>query len=150
MRRLTFVLTALTALAVVPGLDGHTAAPRDPPRSVADLMKRKLGESQKVLAGIALHDFDQVANHAEELLLISQQAEWNVLKTPQYEMYSNEFRDIARGLVGQAKKKNVDACALSYVELTLSCVKCHKHVREKRMTRLDHAPLPERGEGPGA
>jgi hypothetical protein len=75
--------------------------------------------------------------HAEGLLIISKQAEWKALKTPLYEVYSNEFRRKAEGLIENAKKKNVDAAALSYVDLTLTCVKCHKHVREKRMARLD-------------
>jgi hypothetical protein len=40
-------------------------------------------------------------------------------------------------LIEKAREKNLDGAALSYVEMTLSCVKCHKHVREVRTTRLD-------------
>ena len=104
---------------------------------VAKLMRRKLAQSQKVLEGVALNDFKMIQRHAEELIEISKKAEWRVLKTPAYEVYSNDFRRIAGALVENAKKKNLDAAALSYVELTLTCVKCHKHVREVRMTRLD-------------
>ena len=33
-------------------------------------------------------------------------------------------------------RENLDACALSYVDMTLTCVKCHKYVRETRDTAL--------------
>ena len=36
-----------------------------------------------------------------------------------------------------AKAKNLDGAALDYMDLTMTCVKCHKYVRETRMTRLD-------------
>jgi hypothetical protein len=142
MKRL-FVLALLAALAGVPGLSGHGAAPK----TVDELMKKKLAQSQKVLEGIALHDFDKIARHAEELSLLSSQAEWKVLKTPLYQIYSNEFRGAADDLVKNAKKKNIDAAALSYVELTLTCVKCHKHVREKRMVRAEWGAPAGLGEG---
>jgi len=106
-------------------------------RELSELMKRKLTNAQKVLEGIALNDFDKISNHAEELILISKQAEWKVMKTPQYEMFSNDFRRGAAELVEKAKQKNLDGAALSYVDLTLTCVKCHKYVRESRQSKLD-------------
>jgi hypothetical protein len=78
-----------------------------------------------------------MARHAEELLQIGKTAEWRVLKTPEYEVFSNEFRRTAGNLVEQARAKNGDGVALACVDLTLNCVKCHKHVREVRMARLD-------------
>jgi hypothetical protein len=100
-------------------------------------MLKKLQNSQQVLDGLALGDFDKIGKHAEELIRISKAAEFKVLKTPQYEIYSNDFRRNADTLVNMAKGKNLDGAALAYVELTLTCVKCHKHVREVRMARLD-------------
>jgi hypothetical protein len=109
----------------------------DESKEVQALMKRKLEQSQQVLAGIALNDFDKIARHAEELIAVSKEAQWKVLKTPQYEIYSNDFRRIADTLVKNAKDHNLDAATLSYVDLTLTCVKCHKHVREVRMVGAD-------------
>jgi hypothetical protein len=42
-------------------------------------------------------------------------------------------------MVKMAKDKNLDGAALAYVQLTMSCVNCHKYVREIRMTRIDRA-----------
>ena len=106
-------------------------------KELSELMKRKLTNAQKVLEGIAVNDFDKISTHAEELIMISKQAEWKVMKTPQYDMFSNDFRRSATELVEKAKQKNLDGAALSYVDLTLTCVKCHKYVRDTRMTRLD-------------
>ena len=133
MKRVVFVLTALLLLAAVPAL----SRPPKEPTSVSDLMKKKLRHAQKVLEGVTVKDFDLISKHARELILISNEAEWKVLKTPRYEIYSNDFRRNAEALIKNAKAENLDAAALSYVDLTLTCVKCHKHVREERMTRLD-------------
>jgi hypothetical protein len=107
----------------------------EPKGKVPELMRRKLEGAQKVLEGVAVKDFSLIAKHAEDLLAISKEAEWKVLKTPSYEIYSNDFRRNAEALIANARNKNLDAAALSYVDLTLTCVKCHKHVREIRMVR---------------
>jgi hypothetical protein len=100
-------------------------------------MQRKLEQSQKVLESIALNKLDRVAVHADELAALSRQAQWKVLETPEYQIYSKDFQRAAEQLARNARAKNLDAAALTYVELTLTCVKCHKHVREVRMARLD-------------
>jgi hypothetical protein len=129
----TFVLVVLALLLGIPTLSGHG---REPPKGdkLADLMHQKLVASQGVLEGIALNDFKKIAAQADELLTVSKRAEWRVLQTPKYELYSNDFRRIAESLGQSAKDKNIDAAALNYVELTLTCVKCHKYVRETRDT----------------
>jgi hypothetical protein len=131
MRRVTFVAAVLALLLGIPTLSGHGGEPKKDDK-LHDLMQRKLAASQKVLEGIALGDFDKIGKQADELIDVSKQTEWRVLKTPQFELYSNDFRRVADNLAKNAKDKNLDAAALSYVELTLTCVKCHKHVRDTR------------------
>jgi hypothetical protein len=134
MRKLTLLLLGLTLVVGLPNVSGR----EDPDKKkIQELMYRKLAQSQKVLEGIALNDFDKIAKHAEELITISKTAEFRVLKTPRYDLYSADFQRSADTLIKNAKDKNIDAAALTYVDLTLTCVKCHKHVREVRMVRLD-------------
>lgn len=109
----------------------------DKPSKTAELMRKKLKHSQGVLEGVALNDFDKIADNADQLITISQQAEWVVVKSPQYELFSNQFRRSAEGLVKNAKAKNLDGAALDYVDMTMTCVKCHKYVRESRGVRRD-------------
>ncbi len=101
------------------------------------LMLRKLSGAEKILEGVAMNDFAKVTQNAETLIDISKAAEWHVLKTPDYKLYSNQFKRNCESLIKQAKAKNTDGVALAYVDLTLTCVKCHQHVREVRMARLD-------------
>ncbi len=109
----------------------------DKPTKVTELMHEKLKYAQNVLEGIALNDFDKIADNADELMNVSKQAEWVVVKTPQYEMFSNQFRRSVESMAKNAKAKNLDGATLDYMDLTMTCVKCHKYVREERMTRLD-------------
>jgi hypothetical protein len=109
---------------------------------IAALMKRKLENSQRVLEGLALNNFDKIAKHAEELINISKQAEWKIIKTPDYELHSNEFRRSVEEMVKKAKDKNLDGATLAYMDMTFSCVRCHKYVRETRRTQLDRPGRP--------
>ena len=59
-----------------------------------------------------------------------------MIKTPRYELHSNEFRRAAEAIVQKSKEKNIDGVALAYVDMTLTCVRCHDYVREVRETRL--------------
>jgi cytochrome c556 len=136
MRNVICATVVLALLLGITTLSGHGGEPKKDEK-LHDLMQRKLEASQKVLEGIALGDFDKIGKQADELISVSKQTEWRILRTPQFELHSNDFRRVADNLARNAKEKNLDAAALNYVELTLTCVKCHKHVRETRDTRLD-------------
>ena len=142
----TAVLGAVIALCV--GLVPRSTS-GDPPRrpagdkpkkadsKVVELMREKLGHSQKVLEGITQNDLKEVEKHARALLALSRKAEWQVIQTPFYMHHSEEFQNFAERLIQKAQEKNLDGATLSYLGMTLTCVKCHKYVREVRMTRLD-------------
>jgi hypothetical protein len=132
MRRFTLV-AAVALLAGLPGLSGHSAEQT----KMSALMQRKLANAQKVLAAVTMNDFKAIRKHAEELIDISREAEFKVIKTPRYEVLAEDFRRTAGDLVRAAKDKNADAASLAYVEMSLSCFKCHKHIREVRMVRAD-------------
>jgi hypothetical protein len=136
-----YVLAVAALMLTIPLQQGHgqNKADKDKPvaSKISELMQKKLQSSQKILEGVALNDFKTISRHAEDLIQISKAAEWRVVKTPQYEVHSNEFRRIAESLVQNAKDKNLDGAALTYVELTLTCVKCHKYVREVRWAGLE-------------
>jgi hypothetical protein len=127
------VVFGLLLLLGVPVLSGHT----EEPKKEDALMQRKLKHAQKVLEGLAINDFDKIGDNAQELMKISQLNEWKVVKTPRYATYSNEFQENVEKLIKSAKDKNLDGATLAYVEMTTTCIKCHKHVREVRMVRAD-------------
>lgn len=112
------------------------AAPRSADEAKTDevskFMRLKLGYSQNVLEGVVMRDFDMIAKNAQAMALLTEDENWMLLQTPEYRTYSSEFKQIANRLTQAAKEKNLDGAALDYVQMTLNCVECHKHVREKQ------------------
>jgi hypothetical protein len=139
MRTICSIAVAALLLVLLGVASGEDADKKAAPegKKADELMQRKLRESQKVLEGIAVANYDDIANHAQELIEISRAAGFRAIKTPRYEVYSREFQQNAEALVKNANDKNIDAAALSYVELTLTCVKCHKYVREQKMVQIE-------------
>jgi len=135
LRSFGSALATLVVLLVLVVAGGRTD---DEPKRGRDLiMQQKLGSAQKVLEGLAIKDFNMIEKHADELGILSKRAEWLVLKTPEYTRHSDDFRRNAETMSRMAKEKNLDGAALAYVQLTMSCVNCHKYVREVRIARLD-------------
>jgi cytochrome c556 len=100
-------------------------------------MRLKLGHAHKVLEGIATEDFKLIAKNAQEMTLLSEASNWQVLQTPEYEHHSRTFQRVSDTLVREAKQQDIDGAALAYVELTMSCVNCHKYTRGVRMAAVD-------------
>ena len=99
---------------------------------VRQFMRLKLDHSQQVLEGVVMKDFALIAKNAQAMALLVEDENWMLLETPEYRAYSDEFKRIANRLTKAAQEKNLDEAALDYVQLTLNCVDCHKHVREQR------------------
>lgn len=133
MRKTLGIITALVG-ALVLGIPTVRSLADEPKKDEARqaLMQRKLKESQKALEGLALNDFKKISTSADELIEISKAAEWKVLKDPQYEVFSTEFRRRAEQMGKAARDKNLDGATLAYVEVTMTCVRCHQHVRKAR------------------
>jgi hypothetical protein len=121
------------------------AADPDKPNQVKLFMRGKLEHTNRLLEGIALGDFDLVAKHSEKLSLLSLESNWNVLQTADYVQHSIAFRRAADAITKAANDKNLDGAALAYVDMTMRCVACHKHVRDVRMASV---PLPRFGDAP--
>jgi hypothetical protein len=99
------------------------------------IMIDKLRYSQGLLQGIALADFPKIISSAEELLTLSKTAEWLANKAPRYEGHNNNFQQAAETIIQKAKARNIDGVVLAYQDLTMSCVRCHQHLREVRDAR---------------
>ena len=141
MRRLILLIVVIVFLVAVlgPVLLGFGVRAAPPPRAddAAALMQKKLSHAQKLLEGIALGNFEVIGLQAGDLMNVSKRAEFKVFKTAEYELYSNDFRRSLEDIRKGVKEKNLDAATLGYVDMTISCVRCHKHVREVRIAMKD-------------
>jgi cytochrome c556 len=96
-------------------------------------MRVKLRHSQKVMEGLVLEDYAEIAKNAQEMSLLSLAATWQVFETPEYVDYSRKFRNATDALSDAARDKNLDRATLAFNQVTTKCVECHKYVRGIRM-----------------
>lgn len=123
-------IVRVVVFSLVVGMSAVEAIGQQPVR-LDSLMKRKLDSAQKVLASLVMEDYETVEREAQRLHLYSQESDWNVLQTREYRRISDEFRASANRMAEAAKRRNIDSAGLAYVRLTLSCIECHRHVRQQ-------------------
>jgi hypothetical protein len=99
---------------------------------VEALMKAKAGYAHRLLDAVVLGDLDTVRDQAFRLKAVAGTADWNVMNTQEYVRETEAFILAADRLLQSAASKNTEAAALAYVEVTLSCVRCHRYVRANR------------------
>jgi hypothetical protein len=107
------------------------AEKKESPRKTAmkTFMRKKLEAAQNLLEGLAVEDFDMITSGARQLKTTSAAAEFMVINDPMYSQEADEFRRIVDKLAKAAKEKRLDGAALAYVDMTMSCIECHKYVR---------------------
>ena|SRR5215213_2640882 len=132
MRRLLYAALILP-LVVVPSSSQERKKKREPD----PLMAAKLKESQAMLEGLTLNDLAKVQASAERLLEISKAAQLRkASNAPAYEAHASYFQRSAELAVEKAKARNIDGATLAYVEMTVTCVRCHQYTREQGIGRL--------------
>jgi len=99
------------------------------------MMREKLNYANKALEGLSLEDFDKLAESAQKMRMLSRAASWHVIDSDEYARYSKNFQEEAGDLERHAKAKNLEAASLDYMRITMTCVQCHKHVREFRQSK---------------
>lgn len=112
----------------------------------AAFMRQKLDYSKDILEGLTNEDFGLIEKNARKLRTLSEASEWEVLSIPgpDYVKYSSDFQRLTHELIEEAKAKDIDGATLAYTQLTISCVKCHKFVRQqpiKRVGPVDPTPV---------
>ena len=104
----------------------------EPGRTTKDVMKFKLHHAQRVLEGITMENYEVIAENAKQLKTLSQQADWQIRQTPEYQRFTADFVRTVDSLLKAAEKKNVDAATVAYFQMTVSCTTCHKYLRGEK------------------
>jgi len=128
------LLIAILALAFVGTWWSQAQTAAKP--TTKEIMAEKLDYAHFLLNGIATENFDLLANNAEKLIQLSQSTVWRQGRTPEYEALSADFRRHVVALTKAAKDRNLDAASLAYVQISLSCVNCHKYMRGVKTAEL--------------
>jgi len=95
-------------------------------------MRKKLEYSQNILAGIATADFDKIVLNAESMRSLSKIEGFVRGRKPGYRTQLHIFEESVDEIIRQGQKDNVDGAALAFTQLTISCVNCHKQLRESK------------------
>lgn len=96
----------------------------------AAVMRAKLTAAQRILGGLALGDFPLVQTNAATLVSLSGQRGWAALQSPEYGLFSTQFRISAEAVTKAAGNRDLNAAVGAYSDLTTSCVACHKYLRD--------------------
>jgi hypothetical protein len=132
MKRLLFAAAVIGLLVTGVGLGQPLRT-----KAFKKVMTQKLVSSQHALEGIALADFSKIKASADKLAELTNTEEWLAVKTPEYAEHTNDFRAAVAKMAKKAKEKNLDGATLAYMEMTLTCVRCHQYVREVQDVRWD-------------
>src|SRR5688500_6936881 len=120
--RQMFVVVLAGLLLAIPSSSQEKKREPDP------LMVAKLQQSQDLLSALALGDFEKIQKNAESLHKLSEEAQFKqARKTREYELHANAFQRSAETIAQKAKAKNLDGATLAYLDLTLTCVRCHQY-----------------------
>lgn len=125
------VLAAVATLIAVTTIQAREKDDLQTAQEIPDtLMIQKLQHAQELLSALSLGDFDGMITHARELQRISLEARWSQPHSSAYAGYGDDFRNALDRIVIAAGKQNIDGAALNYVQVVLTCVQCHKSVRD--------------------
>ena len=113
----------------------EVAKAKAPKQELRDFMHQKLDASNKILEGLVTEDTDLVREGAETLTQLSSAEKWRVSNNVMYLQFSKEFQRNAEKLVDAAKEKNLDRAALRWMDTTMSCIECHRFVRNELVTQ---------------
>lgn len=123
------------AKAAVEAADKPAAKPeaegKDSEKSASVWMRKKLDYSQNILAGITSGDFELVAQNANAMKSLGKIEVFVRGRTPGYKSQMQVFQEANDELLRQAQKESADGAALAFTQLTISCINCHKHLREQ-------------------
>lgn len=93
-------------------------------------MRKKLDYSQNILAGITAGDWELVAQNANAMKGLAKIESFVRARTPGYKSQMQVFQEANEEVLRQAARENPDGAALAFTSLTISCINCHKQLRE--------------------
>ncbi|ODT98645.1 MAG: hypothetical protein ABS79_05540 [Planctomycetes bacterium SCN 63-9] len=134
---------AIAALSIVIGSSGvgRVQAQRsvasgnktgDTQNKASAWMKHKLASTQKILEGMTKADFEMIRKNGAAMQVVSYLEEWVRADVPDYKAQLQAFERANGALVLAARDKNLDGVTIAYTQLMISCVQCHKLVRETK------------------
>jgi hypothetical protein len=142
MRVPRLLASAVVALVTLSAAPGRPEEPRpgggqkeQPPKlpTAAEIMAAKLKHAQALIDALTREDFKKIEENATALVRISNGAEFlTAHKTEDYLIQARVFRGAVSTMAAKAGDKNLDGAMLAYLDMSMSCVKCHQYTRLRK------------------
>jgi hypothetical protein len=97
--------------------------------ALAEFMRQKMDASQDIMEGLLMEDGKLINAAAKKLKDMSETEHWRVSNDILYRNHSEDFRRSVDKLIEASKGNSIDRAALSWFDVTLSCIDCHRYVR---------------------
>ena len=95
-------------------------------------MEQKLRLSKELLVGLANADFESILRSAEIMRGLNRVEVFVRRKPEGYRDQLRFFNMANRSLRKAAQEENLEAATLAFNQMTISCVNCHKHLRDAK------------------
>jgi hypothetical protein len=96
-------------------------------------MTAKLIRSTNILEGLVRRDFDAVSRAAQELKRISAATNWPYDNS--FHVLNVEFQQQCDQLDSLARTENYEGIQHTFQNMTMTCIRCHDHVRDTLQSR---------------
>jgi hypothetical protein len=97
--------------------------------ALATFMRQKMEASHDIMEGLLMEDGKLINKAANKLKEMSDTEHWRVSNDIMYRNHSEDFRRAVDKLIVASKGNSIDRAALSWFDVTLSCIDCHRYVR---------------------
>ncbi len=101
--------------------------------AVDRVMQKKLVVTQKILEAVVTSRWSDLEARSRDLEDLTNDPAWRVLTAPEYATHSNQFRLSLRALHDAAAKRDLEATPKAYIDVTLSCIECHRYLARSRI-----------------
>ncbi len=99
-------------------------------KPVSFWMEKKLEYTQGILRGLAVGDLQMVEEKAEQMRVVAKIEGWVRNRKPGYRAQFQAFQFANAEILRNAKANNLDGASIGFQQLTISCVSCHKILRD--------------------
>ncbi|TWT59664.1 hypothetical protein [Rubinisphaera italica] len=92
-------------------------------------MIAKLKASVDILEGLTTENYPLIKHGATKLNQMSTAEKWRYSNDTIYRQFSSEFQRTTQDMIEAANEKNLDKSTLKWMDVTVKCIECHRHVR---------------------
>ena len=135
MKKSVIALACLIAVVGLLAVRAQETPPKKkvtPEQDVSAVMEEKLRFSHQLLDSLAREDYPELEIAAQELRRIARE-QWAANPSDEYKSQLQVFWTTLEGIESGAQRKEIDEATLAYMQMTLSCVKCHKLIRREQL-----------------